>query len=329
MKKYLTLLAAGTIFLAGCSKEPAPSEKETVETITVCAGDPETRTSLASDGINYTWSDGDILYVADTKDITHGSVDSPSSDNIAVFTLSSKSDDGKTATFAHTSGASIDAGSTYVVLYSSADWTGLDSKCGTGPLAGSENHLPYMIPATQTYVADGIDTETMPMFACTSDLSQFNVTCLGSILRLRLYSSTAKTVKSIAVSIPTPGSNYAIAGPCAITKTFYTTAVDKCFGPWASGRASSTVTLDCGAGVTLSTDSSNPTVFNIVAGVQNRNDDSGYAGDSAGIKSESNRLLVTVTFDDKSTTSYSLTTLDGNAHTFVQNKVYKFAAKEI
>ena len=365
MRKEILYMMAVTAVAAGCSTSELEESdihlrEEYITAITVSAGNPgeagATRTALMDDGKNYQWSSDDKLYIVDKAKITAGSTSAPSSSQVATFTLNAADAGKTTGSFVHDTGTAELTGSEdgYVVLYSSDKHEYTYSGAGTERLSGAANYLPYYIPITQQYVANGIETSTMPMYAYTTDLSDIRLTCLGSIIRLNLYDTTVGddgatpspvTVDKIVLSIPSTNSTFALAGYCAIKKDDsardadsdpdYMNADVECFGPWSSsnGGGKSSVTLSCGSGVTVSADGSHPTAFNIVIGAQHGNTATGgYANSSDGIahyngEEVSNRLRVSIYHDGNLTNPivYELTALDHLA----QNKVYKFSAKDL
>lgn len=122
---------------------------------------------------------------------------------------------------------------------------------------GTPDYIQYTLPATQTYAAGSVGKGANVMVAITADLEDFDLlfrnTC--SFLQVRLWGAGAQTIKSVDV---TTLGDEPIAGRCQIVPTYGGNPTLTVTG------TSTTVTLDCGEGVAISTSADAPTDFWVV-----------------------------------------------------------------
>ena len=232
MKKIMIAgtVVLGALFLAACNKVEVETEpQENKVTLTATISDDQTKTHL--DGVYVKWSAGDALAVLSDTDwsITQFDIVSGINEKHAAFTGTEK------------------AGTKFLALYPYALTTG-----------GSGVRSVVTLPSSQTYVENGIASNLLPMYAKGTSLNEMEFEHLGSIIRIQLYSASPVSISTIELS----GQGETIIG-MGLRDVYFST-VDGTGDGGGSGEGARAVTLDCGAGVPLSTNSETPTVFNIV-----------------------------------------------------------------
>lgn len=170
------------------------------------------------------------------------------------------------------------------------------------------DYIQYTLPATQTYAARSVGRGANVMVAITADLDDFDLlfrnTC--SFLQVCLWGVDAQTIKSVEVT--TLGGE-PIAGKCNIVPIYGGNPTLTVTG------TTSTVTLDCGEGVAIGTNTETATEFWVVlpaatyaSGV--RVTVNGYYGGSQSydvtssltfLRNKYKRLLREVTFTESGT----------------------------
>ncbi len=116
------------------------------------------------------------------------------------------------------------------------------------------DYIQYTLPSTQTYVAGSVGKGANVMVAITADLDDFDLLFRNacSFLQVRLWGADAQTIKSVAVT--TIGGE-PIAGKCNIVPVYGGNPTLTVTG------TTSTLTLDCGDGVSLGTSAETATDF--------------------------------------------------------------------
>ena len=271
MKKVYLLTAVVAIVTVACTKNELPEISSEVQSFTVSMPElnkeTDTKTGLVLDGGKYNklvWKNGDQLYVAYQSSLTGHGTD-------FIYDTYTTTNDGTTeAVFTKTSGSATGSGD-YVVVYTGPT----DYGKGIGEIFNAQlnQYFTVSIPTHQTYVANGIAPLTMPMYAKSASLDDLSFECCGNIVRLNLYNGGSDVIKVTGITLSTtdPGNTgyNTIGGPFAfIISKIDTDTLKEQYGIWSaigsSDNGSNSITLDCGEGTTLSTDSEAPTSFNIV-----------------------------------------------------------------
>lgn len=233
-KNFIYLFAVATaLLLVGCNK----FEKDQAENngnlikITASIEQQDTKTYLNKEGdvFKVKWSADDAIAVVSDLDLTK-----------TVYT-SDNSGTGTTSTVFI--GAPKD-GNHYAVTYPAAYSS-----------VGYANDIRVLIPSSQTYVAGNIQNGSLPMYGYVTSLDNVSFQHMGSIIKVKLYSTTPVTVASIKLKVfshnaPITQNNISVL----------TGAVS----PAGGVGDIDTITLNCGEGVVLSGDSENPTEFQFI-----------------------------------------------------------------
>lgn len=326
MKKTFILLAMATVAVAvACSKSETPANESNVKSFTVdiaqLQNGNDTKTAFVLDGGKYNklvWHDGDKLYVTRQSNADNG----PSAE-YATYTIASGGN--TTGTFNLTGGAWNGIG-TYVAFYSGPIDVSEAAYYGQVVKANTK-HLQAAIPSKQTYVENGIQQYGMPMCGIGPDLEHLTFYLLGNVIRFNLYNggSDPIKIKSITLFTSDTGSpSNGIAGAFAFVgaeQLAESADPTDAFGIWAATSinkmASRTINYSCGDGVTLSTNSVEPTVFNVV--ISRRN--------GGGNENITARFTYTVGGSPEKTKDIELTNLTQTKRNAL-GKIYAFPAKD-
>lgn len=241
--QFLSIALASVVLLAGCAKEDEttnlPENGQKIHTLEAATPD-DSRTAL--DGVKVYWAEGDALGVVEytgkdsllNKSITY---------NIATGAGS------QIATFTSPTGITTDK---FLAVYPAS-----------GGFPSVKNFL-LPLPATQTYVENGIANNTLPMYAFSEDPMHLSFKYAASVLRVPVYADAAgEKVARVTVSISEiDRGNYSY--PLAGTLYFSTANWGQFYG-FSSGVKTTSIVYNMND-TELSTDPENPTVLNIVVG---------------------------------------------------------------
>ena len=271
-KEYVVMASAIVIAMSACSKAGVENTAENPASFTVkmaeLQNDDETKTGFAPGSNTLVWGAGDKLYITRKSEIYGKGKTFP----YATYDLASGAG-ASMADFVKNAG-SIDIPGTgvYVALYSGAT----DYGTGGTPMvcnSPSSNYFLASVPTNQAYVPGGIAPYTMPMVAVSSTLSLMSFKCIANVLRFNLYNGGAKPIKIKSIELSTDSGDRdrnGIAGPLALYTDNTVSPYDTgdVYGIWMTthplAQGSNTISYNCSASPNLSTDSANPTVFNIV-----------------------------------------------------------------
>ena len=178
----------------------------------------------------------------------------------------------------------------YYALYPYASTT----KYIFGTDEGVEDYIRYSFPATQTYKAGSIGKDANVMVAVTADLDDFDL-CFRNVcsyLRVKLYGAD-QTVGSIEF---TGNNGEALSGNIAITPVYKGYPSMRMLGTGTS------ITLDCGDGITIGTTKETATEFWVVIPPLNFSQGftitvNGFYGGSQSYKISSNLTFVRNTYN--------------------------------
>lgn len=232
-----------------------------------------TKTGLNYDDVSgrynkLVWKAGDKVYGMRASVLATNHKDM--ANHIATYNLNGGAEtiDGS---FIHDGGHALEGEDKLLLMYTGA--------CDVAPLNGTllstssvTAYIQLAIPANQTWVANGIAAETMPMFSYSNDFEDADFHLLGNVLRFNVYNDGKDDIKITHIHLETEtGTDNGIAGPFAIntSETGTMENVRAAFGMWAYSPSSSatpsfTVEYDCSASGEISKDSANPTAFNVV-----------------------------------------------------------------
>lgn len=240
--QFLSIALASVVLLAGCAKEDEttnlPENGQKIYTLEAATPD-DSRTAL--DGVKVYWAEGDALGVVEYR-ASGENMTTPITYNIATGAGS------QIATFTSPIGIATDK---FLAVYPAS-----------GYRSGTFLMLP--LPATQTYVENGIANNTLPMYAFSEDPKHLSFKYAASVLRVPVYADAAgEKVARVTVSISKidrGNDSYPLAG----TLYFATANWGKFYG-FSSGVTTTSIVYNMND-TELSTDPENPTVLNIVVG---------------------------------------------------------------
>ena len=266
MKKIFIVFSIAALSLVACTKMNDNETPEAVKSFTVSMPDlsngSDTKTYLTTNAYDkynkLVWTAGDKLFITRQSHVTgHGN-----DFNYETYTAATGGNISSEFNYDSKSYPSYDLATgsgDYLALYSDKDLQDIHG--------GSATYVNLYIPGTQTYVANGIAPYTMPMYGKAANLNDISMKCAGNILRFnfKIKAEETHTYKITKIVLSAGGSTEfrAIAGRVAIEQArLFDGATNKGFyGTYKYGSSLYEVTLDCGAGVTLTTTA---TPFNIV-----------------------------------------------------------------
>lgn len=221
----------GALIFASCSKvETEPQVPEKGKATLKATINDETKTTLS--GYSVYWSSDDALGVWSDSEFTK-----------TEYTLTSGTGT-KTGTFTGDS----KSGSKFLALYPYGN-----------NVTGYQGSAEICVTNSQTYSAGGIANNLLPMVAYGTSLDNMVFQYCGGVVRIKLYADEAG-VNISSIKLTPVGNN------APLTYARYSSAFSS-YAPNATGNggfiAGQPITLSCGD-VELSTDSENPTEFNIV-----------------------------------------------------------------
>ncbi|MGN0091515.1 MAG: leucine-rich repeat protein, partial [Alistipes sp.] len=246
--QFLSIALASVVLLAGCAKEDEttnlPENGKKIHTLEAATPD-DSRTAL--DGVKVYWAEGDALGVAEYR-ASGEKMPAPITYNIATGAGS------QIATFTSPTGITTDK---FLAVY---------------PASGCHNSgtfLKLLLPATQTYVANGIANNVLPMYAFSEDPMHLSFNYAASVLRVPVYADAAgEKVDRVTVSvsgIDKANGSYPLAG-----ELYFATANWGKFYGFSSTVETTSIEYNMND-TELSTDPENPTVLNIVVGASGVN----------------------------------------------------------
>lgn len=263
MKKFYFIAAIIAIATVACSKNEQPGQDSAnqIKSFTMSMPDmqkgTETKTGLILDAGKYNklvWKENDRVYVSTPAAFSSHGHDGPynyyetTANDVTIAGFS----------YAGNAGGDVADDTNYFVTY------------GASPRSSSGGHIKLVVPGTQSYVENGIASNTMPMFGYGSDLNNMGMKCYANILRLNLYASEGGVKVTKIELTPTEVHDYwySIAGSMAIAIGTYASAYadPTSTSLWSvkGGDALNKVTYNCGSGVALASDAEHATAFNIV-----------------------------------------------------------------
>jgi len=232
-----------------CTKENT-SVNNNVNIPTITAGIvDEDATKTHIDGLNVTWSEGDMIKLISHDDYL------TSTRPIGTYTLKTGAGT-KSATFEMTSGNApvITASNKFYALHSSLD----ASFEGGGSASSSNLYGVFRLPASQDYVEGGVADGLLPMWgygASTSNI-QFHHSC--GIVAVQLYAKSAGTKTSKIVV----NAGKSLSG--LFYHDFYRYPDSHHCVVYGSGLHGASVTINFTSPLEISTNSASPTVVNFV-----------------------------------------------------------------
>ena len=246
MKKVFVYSIVAVLALAGCQAEqelliPEESEvfiQEDSKVFTATIEDAfggDTKTSLDESG-NVLWKQGDQVSVFAGSTVNEHYQVSDDSDGKTAATLNKILDGGFVA------GTDIDNNVAFYPYSSTAEL----AKSGSNYVISD-----IELPATQTYAAGSFGNGAFPMATVTSSIEDMNFKFKNVLGGLKLQLKGTATIASITV---TGNNNEILYGDAEVT-----VANGSAPSITLSDASAKTVTLDCGAGVTL--DSETATAF--------------------------------------------------------------------
>lgn len=231
--KYILTVTTVAVSLISCTKisnDTIISEEKVV--LSASIADVNTKTTV--DGVDVKWSATDKIAVYSDVSYTTGE----------EYALTSGSGE-KKALF---SGNAIE-GTKYLAVfpYSSAKYFAVGKS------------VRISTPSEQTYVPNGISSDLLPMIADGNSLENMQFQYLGGILRIKLYATDGTQISKITFTPIEPSQ--------AVRYTdFYVNSNWGTINPYGGKPSENSIVLNCTTPVTLSSNSENPTVFNIVYG---------------------------------------------------------------
>ncbi len=179
MKKSIVFPLAAIVLLASCEREIAAPEvvvNPDSESFSLCVGIPETKTSFGElDGNKRKvyWSDGDQIAVSGSASQALSGVAAKSTEAVFVFDKA--------------------LSAPYDVLYPAGIW---------------KDASTVTLPATQTYVVDGIADGSLPMAGYSADGIAATLRYLCAIVNVPVKQSNGNADKVTAVTIASIGNEY-------------------------------------------------------------------------------------------------------------------------
>lgn len=199
--------------------------------------EPGTRTSLDSQG-NVLWKQGDQVSIFAGSTINEQYQVTDASDGKTAASLNKVSDPGFVA------GTDIDHN---VAFYPYA------STAAIARSAGSYVISDITLPATQTYAEGSFGNGAFPMAAVTSTTADMNLKFKNVLGGLKLQLKGSAAIASIRI---TGNNNEILCGEAEVTVTNGSTPSIS-----LSDASAKTVTLDCGAGVALNSETATPFII--------------------------------------------------------------------
>ena len=233
MKKIMIAgtVLLGAILFASCNKIEAVSGENAepaVKMATLNASIVQDTKTYLND-VSVFWSAGDQIAVYSDVDFT-----------ATAYTTVDPGIDSKTATFT----GEAKSGAKFMALYPYSRTTS----------GGAAGYRGIKVPLTQTYVANGIANNLLPMYAVGTSLDDMSFNYLGGILRVKLYASEETHVSNIVVKVFSKSTNMDSTN----------INIDGGTNQSAGGlNTNDSYTLNCG-GVELGHTEETATVFNIV-----------------------------------------------------------------
>ena len=240
MKKAFLYGLLAAMAITGCQAELEVITQEPSKEFTAIVDEDlnsETKTSLDGEG-NVLWKMGDqvSIFAASTVNKQYQVTDDS---------------DGKTAATLNQipAGGSVDGGKigNNVAFYPYASTAGIEKSGVSYVISGVE------LPATQTYAAGSFGKGAFPMATVTSSTEDMNLKFKNVLGGLKLQLKGTSTITSITV---TGNNNEILCGDAEVTTTYG--GVPSIVLSDASAK---TVTLDCGAGVTLDSETATPFII--------------------------------------------------------------------
>ena len=240
MKKAFLYGLLAAMAITGCQAELEVITQEPSKEFTAIVDEDlnsETKTSLDGEG-NVLWKMGDqvSIFAASTVNKQYQVTDDS---------------DGKTAATLNQipAGGSVDGGKigNNVAFYPYASTAGIEKSGVSYVISGVE------LPATQTYAAGSFGKGAFPMATVTSSTEDMNLKFKNVLGGLKLQLKGTSTITSITV---TGNNNEILCGDAEVTTTYG--GVPSIVLSDASAK---TVTLNCGAGVTLDSETATPFII--------------------------------------------------------------------
>ena len=240
MKKAFLYGLLAAMAITGCQAELEVITQEPSKELTALVDEDlhsETKTSLDGEG-NVLWKMGDqvSIFAASTVNKQYQVTDDS---------------DGKTAATLNQipAGGSVDGGKigNNVAFYPYASTAGIEKSGVSYVISGVE------LPATQTYAAGSFGKGAFPMATVTSSTEDMNLKFKNVLGGLKLQLKGTSTITSITV---TGNNNEILCGDAEVTTTYG--GVPSIVLSDASAK---TVTLNCGAGVTLDSETATPFII--------------------------------------------------------------------
>ena len=238
MKKAFVYGLLAALAITGCQAELEVITQEPSKVFTAIVDEDfnsETKTSLDGEG-NVLWKMGDQV-----------SIFAASTDN-EQYQVSDDSD-GKTAATLNKIGGVVAGGKigNNVAFYPYASTAGIEKSGVSYVISGVE------LPATQTYAAGSFGNGAFPMATVTSSTEDMNLKFKNVLGGLKLQLKGTATITSITV---TGNNNEILCGDAEVTTTY---GGDPSIA--LSDASAKTVTLDCGAGVNLDSETATPFII--------------------------------------------------------------------
>lgn len=260
MKYRSLILALSAIFMAGCQSLETSNQITDEVTFTASSESfqPQTRTSMTQDR-QVVWSQGDRLAIFQGATIADEYLvtDASAGKTNATFNIVNDNSD---INGSFSAGTEVPCN---VAFYPYAEnlslvASALEDEETTFGITG------YLLPSTQDYVAESFANGAFPMVAVTQNMSDHTLRFKNVLGAIKLQLKGDQTVTSIKI---TGKNNEKLSG--AATITAYSNNLTPAITMTGADAAAKSVTLDCGAGVTLDEDAATefiialpPVVFN-------------------------------------------------------------------
>lgn len=248
MKKTFVYSLLAILALTGCqtkeldslNDEPEVILNEDSKVFTAIIDDdfnPETRTTLDGEG-NVLWKMGDQVSIFAGSTVNEQYQVTDASDGKTAASLNKVGGGGFVA------GTEIDNN---VAFYPYASTAEIAKSGGNYVISGVE------LPATQNYAAGSFGNGAFPMVAVTSSTEDMNLKFKNILGGLKLQLKGTATIASITI---TGNNNEKLYGDADVTVTYGGTPSIS-----LTDADAKTVTLDCGAGVALNTETATPFII--------------------------------------------------------------------
>ena len=198
---------------------------------------PETRTSLDAEG-NVLWKQGDQVSIFAGSTINEQYQVTDASDGKTAASLNKVGDSGFVA------GTEIDNNVAFYPYVSTA---------AIAKSAGSYVISDITLPATQTYAEGSFGNGAFPMAAVTGSIGDMNLKFKNVLGGLKLQLKGTASITSISI---TGNNNEVLCGATEVTVTNGDTPSIN-----LTDASAKTVTLDCGAGVALDSETATPFII--------------------------------------------------------------------